>query len=150
MASEYQKTKKKAVVWPTFERKLVESELSENRQWKLVIDGQIACVWAITFTDPQIWEEKNADSAIYIHRIATNPAFRGEHFVKIIVDWAKNFAQNAGIEFIRLDTIGENTGLIEHYKKSGFTFLGMFQLKNTSDLPPHYASGNAALFEILV
>jgi hypothetical protein len=64
IASAYQK-KKNVVVWPDFDRKLVETELVENRQWKLLIDGQIACVWAITFNDPEIWEEQ--DAAIYIH-----------------------------------------------------------------------------------
>jgi hypothetical protein len=49
-------------------------------------ENQIACVWAITFNDAEIWEER----AIYIHRIATHSDFRGHNFVKIIVDWAKN------------------------------------------------------------
>jgi hypothetical protein len=49
IASAYQKTKN-VVVWPSFERQLVKTELTENRQWKLIIDGQIACVWAITTT----------------------------------------------------------------------------------------------------
>lgn len=76
IASEYQKSKKTVVVWPIFERQLVETEIAENRQWKLLIGEEIACVWATTFSDEQIWEERNADAAIYIHRIATNPKFR--------------------------------------------------------------------------
>jgi hypothetical protein len=51
------KKTKNVVVWPDFDRKLVETELVENRQWKLLIDGQIACVW-VTFNDPEIWEER--------------------------------------------------------------------------------------------
>jgi hypothetical protein len=39
-----------------------------------LIDGQIACVWAVTFNDPEIWKN-DQDAAIYIHRIATNPDF---------------------------------------------------------------------------
>ena len=34
-------------------------------------DGEIACVWAIAFSDPQ-YGKKNHDPAIYIHRIATS------------------------------------------------------------------------------
>ena len=30
--------------WKGFERSLIESEIKENRQWKIMIDGQIACV----------------------------------------------------------------------------------------------------------
>jgi hypothetical protein len=55
IASAYKK--KNVVVWPDFDRKLVETELVENRQWKLLIDGQIACVWAVTFND-QIWKNE--------------------------------------------------------------------------------------------
>ena len=56
IASDYQKTKKTVVVWPDFERQLVATEIKENRQFKLVINNTIACVWAITFRDDQIWE----------------------------------------------------------------------------------------------
>ncbi|GHB66896.1 GNAT family N-acetyltransferase [Persicitalea jodogahamensis] len=136
------------VVWPTFERQLVATEISEKRQWKMMIEEEIACVWAITFEDEQIWEERNADPAIYIHRIATNPDFRGQNFVTRIVDWAKVYAQSRGKEYVRLDTIGENLPLIQHYTKAGFNFLGMFQMKNTDGLPAHYESGEVALFEI--
>jgi GNAT superfamily N-acetyltransferase len=148
IASAYQAAKKTVVVWPTFDRVMVANEIAENRQWKLLIDGQIACIWAITFTDPQIWEERNADAAIYIHRIATNPNFRGHNYIAAIVGWAKNYATSLQKEYIRLDTIGNNTKLIEHYTNAGFNFLGIHQLKNTSDLPAHYASGEACLFEI--
>lgn len=148
IASEYQKAKKKVVVWPNFKRSLVETEINENRQWKMIINDEIACIWTITFQDEQIWEEKNKDSAIYIHRIATNPNFRGNNFVSKIVDWAKMYAKSINKQFVRLDTLGNNVKLIEHYKKSGFNFLGMFDLKNTDALPEHYQNAPACLFEI--
>ena len=148
IASEYQKSKEGVIVWPEFERKLVEDSISENRQWKLIIDNKIACIWTITFSDEQIWEEKNGDAAIYIHRIATNPVFRGQNFVAIIVEWSKEYAQNNNKDFIRLDTLGNNVKLIEHYKNAGFDFLGFFDLKNTEGLPDHYGKAPACLFEI--
>jgi ribosomal protein S18 acetylase RimI-like enzyme len=147
-AAAHQARVKATVVWPHFKRQLVASEITEKRQWKLLLDNQIACVWAITFEDEQIWEERNADSAIYIHRIATNPDFRGQNFVATIVDWAKSYAYSLGKAYVRLDTIGENTRLIRHYTNAGFDFLGMFDMKNTEGLPEHYQSGQVALFEI--
>ncbi|WP_373511633.1 GNAT family N-acetyltransferase [Persicitalea sp.] len=147
-AAAHQAKVKATVVWPTFERQLVDTEVAENRQWKMVVDGQIACVWVITFEDAQIWEERNSDSAIYIHRIATNPAFRGQNFVIKIVNWAKAYAKSLGKNYVRLDTIGNNIRLIEHYTSAGFDFLGVFNLKNTTGLPEHYQQGPAALFEI--
>ncbi|APU67323.1 GNAT family N-acetyltransferase [Christiangramia flava] len=147
-ASAYQKAKKTVVVWPEFERSLVEREIREKRQWKLLIDGEIACVWAITFSDEQIWEEKDNEISLYIHRIATKPKFRGHNFVKVIVAWAKNYALETGRRFVRLDTLGNNLKLIEHYTAAGFEFLGMFNLQNTDQLPAHYQGVPACLFEI--
>ena len=148
IASNYQKSKKKVVVWPDFDRKMVETEILENRQFKLLIDSKIACIWAITFSDEQIWEAKNNDPAIYIHRIAVHPNFRGNNFVSEIVNWAKEFTFHKGIQFIRLDTLGKNFKLISHYKNAGFDFLGMFNLKNTSNLPAHYQNTPVCLFQI--
>jgi len=147
-AASYQKTKKTVVVWPEFDRSLVETEIDENRQWKLLVDGRIACVWATTFSDEQIWEERNKDRAIYIHRIATHPDFRGNNFVAVIVGWAKDYARAGQLDFVRLDTLGNNTRLIEHYTGAGFRFLGMFNMKNTAGLPSHYHGTPVCLFEI--
>jgi len=150
IATAFQKSKKTVVVWPEFERTMVEREIAKKHQWKLLIDGEIACVWATTFTDEQIWEDRNSDPAIYIHRIATNPDFRGQNFVKTIVDWAKTHAKSFGKKYVRLDTIGHNEKLIAYYIRKGFDFLGMFELSNTEGLPAHYQELPAALFQIKI
>jgi ribosomal protein S18 acetylase RimI-like enzyme len=149
-AATYQAAINSIVVWPEFERGLVAQELREGRQWKMLVDNQIACVWAITFDDPQIWGARNADSAIYIHRIATNPAFRGQKLAEKIVQWAKVYAQQHGQQFVRLDTIGENHGLIAHYTACGFSYLGLVKLTDTADLPAHYHDATVSLFELPV
>lgn len=148
IASNYQKEKKKVVVWPDFNREMVEIEIIENNQYKLVIENEIACVWAIAFSDVQIWEDSKEDSALYIHRIAVNPNFRGNNYIDKIIEWAKEFALEKDIQFIRLDTLGENLGLIKHYRNAGFDFLGLFNLKDTSNLPDHYKLAPVCLFEI--
>jgi len=150
LASDFQKIKFPGNRWPKFERSLIENEVEEARQFKLLIENKIACIWAITFSDPQIWEGSENDSAIYIHRIATNPEFRGENFVKIIVDWAKNFAKSHDNKFIRMDTCGNNKKLINHYTKCGFEFLGLKKLNNTSSLPSHYHNAEVCFFEFKV
>ena len=147
MATDFQKGRSLAI-WPVFERSLVETEIAENRQWKMVIDNKIACVWATTFDDPQIWEDRNADPSVYIHRIATNPEFRGRSLVENIVESTKQYAKANKKRFIRMDTVGENTGLITHYTKCGFDFLGLFKLTNTDGLPSHYDKATVSLFQI--
>jgi ribosomal protein S18 acetylase RimI-like enzyme len=151
LAAAYQAaTAKATVVWPDFDREMVTQELAEGRQWKHVVGGTIACVWAITFDDPQIWGAKNADPALYIHRIATNPNFRGQGFVATIVQWAKEYAQQNQKKYVRLDTIGENQGLITHYTACGFTYLGLSALTDTAGLPAHYHNATVSLFELPV
>ena len=148
LATNFQKLKFPANTWPKFNQNLISSEIIDNRQFKLIIDDKIACVWAITYTDPQIWEERDNECSVYIHRIATNPEFRGNNFIKIIVDWAKNFANTHHKHYIRMDTCGENKRLIRHYETNGFTFLGIKKLKNTFDLPSHYQNSEVCFFEI--
>ena len=148
IASNYQREKKTVIVWPDFDREMVLNEIAENRQFKLIVNNEVVCIWAITFSDEQIWEESMTDSAIYIHRIAVNPNFRGNNYITTITNWAKEYALKKEIQFIRLDTLGENKNLITHYKNAGFHFLGLFNLKNTSNLPEHYKLAPVCLFEI--
>ncbi|WP_316837747.1 GNAT family N-acetyltransferase [Pedobacter nutrimenti] len=149
IATDFQKSKF-IVHWPEFELNLVQTEINENRQWKILIDGKIACVWATTFNDPQIWEERNDDPAVYIHRIAVNPEFRGQNLVQQIAEWAKLYALSNEKRFVRMDTVGENTGLINYYTKCGFDFLGLLKLQNTEGLPAHYNNAIVSLFQIEV
>jgi GNAT superfamily N-acetyltransferase len=149
IATDFQKSKF-IVHWPEFELNLVQTEIDENRQWKIIIDDKIACVWATTFNDPQIWEERNHDPAVYIHRIAVNPEFRGQNLVQQIAEWAKQYALSNEKRFVRMDTVGENTGLINYYTKCGFEFLGLLKLQNTEGLPAHYDNATVSLFQIEV
>jgi hypothetical protein len=108
-------TSKGMVVWPIFERRIIEKEINELRQWKLVVEDVIVCNWAITFSDKEIWGVKDKNDSIYIHRIATDPAFRGNRYIHKIVQWAKEYDKQKEKQFVRLDTLGNNTKLIEHY-----------------------------------
>jgi len=137
------------VVWPSFEESFIENEINEERQWKIVIDNIIACNWAIAFEDKEIWGSKDQSDSVYIHRICNNPDFRGNRYIDRIVEWSKQYAKREGKQFTRLDTLGNNTKLIEHYISAGFNFLGMFRLTDTATLPSHYQNEpNCCLFEI--
>lgn len=137
------------VVWPYFDKTFLENEIHEQRQWKLVINDQIACNWAITYNDKEIWGEKDNNNSIYIHRIATHAHFRGNRFIHNIVQWAKGYASQKERQFVRLDTLGNNIRLIQHYTSAGFNFLGIHRLTNTATLPLHYQNEpNCCLFEI--
>ena len=148
LATAFQKLKFPKNQWPEFDQKLITTEINEHRLFKLIIDTKIACIWAITFSDIQIWEARENHTSIYIHRIATNPEFRGNNFVQTIVDWGKNYAPEQNKQFIRMDTCGENKKLISHYTNCGFKYLGMKKLTNSSNLPSHYHKADVCFFEI--
>ncbi|MDA9125881.1 GNAT family N-acetyltransferase [Flavobacteriaceae bacterium] len=148
LATNFQKIKFPKNQWPLFNKNNIAIEIIQNRQFKLIIDGKIACIWGITYSDPQIWEEKENALSIYIHRIATNPEYRGNNFVKTIVNWAKDHALQHHKQFIRMDTCGRNERLISYYKGCGFNFLGINKLQNTTQLPSHYHNAEVCFFEI--
>lgn len=148
LARKYQKNHFPGNVWPKFDEDFIAAEVIENRQFKLIINGEIAAVWAVTFNDAEIWEEKENNDAIYLQRIATNPDFRGNNYVQIIADWSRDFARQHHKKFVRMDTCGENDRLINHYKKCGFNFLGMKKLKDSSQLQEHYQNADVCFFEI--
>ena len=134
--------------WQGFERELIQKEIEEKRQWKIISDKEIACIFAVTYNDVAIWKERDDDPSIYIHRIVTNPKFRGQAFVREIVDWAKIFCKANGKKFLRMDTWADNPKLIEYYTGCGFNYVGESRPENLEGLPKHYSGNPLALFEI--
>ena len=52
-ATDFQKSKA-IVSWLRFDSQLIKTEIQEKRQWKMIVDNKIACVWEIIESDPQI------------------------------------------------------------------------------------------------
>lgn len=135
--------------WQGFSRSLVETEIAENRQYKILVNGEVACIFAVTFEDKLIWGDQDVDS-IYIHRIVTHPEFRGYSFVKKIIKWAKALAPLNGIKYIRMDTWADNEKLLAYYTGCGFDYVGVVTMQETEGLPKHYEGISLSLFEIKV
>jgi len=57
-------------------------------------------------------------------------------------------AQANGKAYIRMDTCGNNQGLIKYYTARGFAFLGIHKLKSSKGLPAHYQDADVCFFEI--
>lgn len=146
-AIEFQKAKFHRA-WLPFDRAMINREIDEKRHWKILLDDKIACIFSVTFEDPFIWKEKSGEPAIYIHRIVTNPEFRGQKFVPKITDWAREYAPAVGKKFIRMDTWGDNQKLRDYYIDCGFEFLGVITPTASVDLPKHYDGITLSLFEI--
>lgn len=134
--------------WLDFDRNMVQHEIEEGRQWKIMEGNEVVCIFAIAYEEPYIWKEKNGDPSIYIHRIVTNPLHRGKGYVKSIIEWARDHALQMNKKFIRMDTWGDNDALINYYTKCGFEFLGTITPTSSKQLPKHYSAIFLSLFEI--
>lgn len=135
--------------WQGFSKELVETEIAENRQYKILMDGVVACVFAVTFNDQLIWRDRD-HHAIYIHRIVTHPDFRSLSFVKQIITWARAFAAKNHLKYIRMDTWADNEKLLAYYTSCGFDFVGVVTMEKTDGLPKHYEGISLSLFEIKI
>jgi len=134
--------------WLGFDAEFVNREIEEYRLWKIVEDRQIACIYSVTYADPVIWGEDSHKSAMYIHRIVTNPDFRGRGYVRSITDWAKMHANENQLRYVRMDTWGDNRKLIDYYKDCGFKYLGETTPEPSDKMPKHYDGISLSLFEI--
>lgn len=134
--------------WLGFDAELVRREIAENRLWKIIEGGNVACIFSVAYEDPVIWGETSGDDAMYIHRIVTNPDFRGRAYVRAIVEWARGHAYENALLYIRMDTWGDNLKLKEYYTACGFEYKGVVWPAESEDLPKHYSGINLGLFEI--
>jgi hypothetical protein len=167
-AIEYQKAKGYNL-WKEFDRNIIIQEIKEKRNWKIVIDGQMACVFSVAYNDPVIWGEQaslpseggfsdlvsippsGGWGAIYLHRITTNLAFKGRGFMNAIVEWSKQHCKETDRKFIRMDTWADNKNLTNYYVGVGFNVIGYRQLdKDAKGLPSHYSTLSLVLLEIKV
>jgi hypothetical protein len=145
-AIEYQK-KNGYDLWPQFSRELIESEIKENRHWKVIIGNEIACIFSVVYSDPVIWGERNNDPSVYLHRITINSLFKGKGMIGQIKSWAENHARKNNKKYLRMDTWGNNKSLRTYYEKAGFNYIGQQYLKQAEGLPAHYGGAVLSLFQ---
>ncbi|CAD2221435.1 Acetyltransferase (GNAT) family, putative [Angomonas deanei] len=137
--------------WIPFERERVIREMKEGIQYKIIDDasGEVAGVFIIEESDPAIWGERDKDPSFYIHRITTNPQFRGNNLVSLIVNYLKENAD--GKSYIRMDTKNGNEKLIRYYiDRCGFSPAGTIALGDVPTLPKHFQNIDLFLFEMKV
>jgi len=147
LAIQFQKAKS-VNYWHGMNQALIEEEIKEQLHWKIVEGNQIACFFSIAFTDRLVWDERDADPSIYLHRIVTNPAFRGRGYVKDITTWAEQFGSSAGKDFVRLDTNRDNQKLNAYYQECGFVYCGVKIFEDDAPgVPKHYLGSGLSLYE---
>jgi GNAT superfamily N-acetyltransferase len=137
--------------WLSFDPAAVKTEIEEHRQWKILEDDDtMTCIFLTAFDDPYIWGERNADPAVYIHRIVTHKDHHGKNYMQKIIEWAKEYGKKTGKKFVRMDTWGDNPALVGYYVKCGFTLLETILPEARRNLPSYYNFISLALLEIKI
>ncbi len=142
----YQK-RKNFTVWKGYDKNVLQKDILNELQYKIIIANEIACVFSICYTDPVIWREKEKGDAIYLHRIVVNPKYKGEKQFKKILDWTIEHAKQKKLNFVRMDTWADNPNIIGYYQSFGFIFLGTYTTPETEELPKSHRNLELALLE---
>lgn len=137
--------------WQGLDEVQLIGEIGETLHWKIMEGDQLAAFFAIAFSDELVWDERDADPAVYLHRIVTNPAFRGRGYVNPITAWAEEYGRERGKQLVRLDTDVDNLKLNDYYRQCGYAFRGVKQFMDSDRsnplIPQHYFGSGLSLYE---
>ena len=135
-------------VWQGFDKKQLQDEMEKGLQYKIVIDGSLACIFSVCYADAVIWGERETGDSIYLHRIVVNPDFKGLKLFGQVLDWAICHALDWGRQYVRMDTWADNPNIINYYLGFGFQFVGNCTTPDTEELAKHYRNQDLALLEM--
>jgi len=135
-------------VWNGIDKIALEKDIENGLQYKIVRDTDILCIFSIQHNDPFIWRDRDQNDAIYLHRIVVNPNFKGQRQFEKVLNWAKQFARQKNLKFVRMDTWADNEKIIDYYKSFGFAFIEYYKTTNAPELPIQNRDLNVALLEM--
>jgi ribosomal protein S18 acetylase RimI-like enzyme len=136
------------ISWKNYDKTVLERDVNDGNQYKILIEDSIAMVFSVCYTDRVIWREMENNDALYLHRIVVNPDFKGQRLFGKLLDWAKEHAMSKQLRFVRMDTWAENESIIKYYQSFGFRFVEFYTTPDTQDLPVHNRKLALALLEL--
>jgi len=139
--------KKGYPVWKNYDKQTLINDVDNKHQYKIIINGLIAMVFSVCYSDKILWREMEKGDAIYLHRIVVNPKFKGQRLFGLILEWAITHAKSKNLKFIRMDTWAEDHNIIDYYKAFGFYFIEDFNTPDIPELPVHNRNIPLALLE---
>ncbi|MBO0934558.1 GNAT family N-acetyltransferase [Fibrella aquatilis] len=102
-------------------------DISKQQLWVADINGQLAGVSAITTDQEPEYAQVGWDisePAIVTHRLAVDPAFRGQGVGKALLQQAETVAQAKSIPRLRIDTNTQNQATQALFPAMGYVFAG--------------------------
>lgn len=117
---------------------VLRESIADQRAW-VAVDETDHIVGTITLdTDPDTDFWPADDRALYLSKMAADPAESGKNVGGFMLDWACNRAAALGLDVVRLDVWLTATDLHAYYERQGFEHV------DTKRVPGRYSG---ALFE---
>jgi len=133
--------------WPEFALEEVLAEIDAERLL-CVLDGQtVAGVFSIAYEDRALWDERERNDHLYLHRIAKSESAAGLSLVDVALAWARARCHQLGRSGVRMDTWASNTALIAIYERRGFAVVARKHVGRDPRLPAQYQNNDFVLLE---
>lgn len=117
----------------------VRKSIAAGETWIADVDDVPAATIAIDeWANPGLWTASELRESVIVHRMITNPVFRGLGLGKVLLDHADRIAQQRGKRYVRLDAWTSNADLHGYYQQLGFRPVRIV---------PEFRTRSAALFE---
>lgn len=107
--------------------RVFERDVELAQLWVAEIEGAVAGVAAITTDQEPEYAHVGWDiteAAVVVHRLAVDPAFRGQGVAAALMIEAESVARERGIRVLRVDTNSHNEATQRLFPKLGYTFAG--------------------------
>jgi GNAT superfamily N-acetyltransferase len=110
--------------WPLpFPREQIAEAIARGEVFVAEHDSKPVATVTILTEDPQYWGARPPD-ALYVHKLAVARAHAGRGFGTEVIGWADRRAASLGRQFLRLDCLGDSTGIRRYYERLGFEHRG--------------------------
>lgn len=106
-------------------------DISKEQLWVADVNGQLAGVAALTEDQEPEYAQVGFDlsqRAIVTHRLAVDPAFRGQGVAAALLAQAEQIAKERSVSFLRIDTNSENQVTQKLFPKLGYRYAGEITL----------------------
>jgi GNAT superfamily N-acetyltransferase len=107
-------------------------DVEASQLWIAEIDGVIAGVAALTNDQEPEYADAGWDinePAVVVHRLAVDPAFRGQGVAAALMQQAEGVAKQQGIHLLRVDTNTQNEATRKLFPKFGYQLTGEIEFR---------------------
>jgi ribosomal protein S18 acetylase RimI-like enzyme len=111
---------------------VLQRDVDLNQLWIAEVNGGIAGVAAITMDQEPDYTQVGWDinePAVVVHRLAVDPAFRGQGAAGALMQKAEEVAVERGITALRVDTNTQNEATQRLFPKLGYLLAGEITLE---------------------